>query len=170
MNWPLLRAIVILPGNVAVVIPGLILWLSHGTALSWALAGPAAVVFWLALACLASGLGLMIPTVTMFLTVGKGTPAPWDPPKKLVVRGVYRYLRNPMISGVILFLLGEALLFRSWQIAGWAVLFALGNMIYMPLVEEPGLERRFGADYRIYKKNVPRWFPRWKPWNGLSPG
>ena len=113
---------------------------------------------------------MMIPTVAMFLTIGKGTPAPWDPPKKLVVRGVYRYLRNPMISGVILFLLGEALLFRSWSIAGWAVLFALGNMIYMPLVEEPGLEKRFGADYRVYKENVPRWLPRRKPWNGLSSG
>jgi protein-S-isoprenylcysteine O-methyltransferase Ste14 len=101
---------------------------------------------------------------------GGGTPAPWDPPRRFVVAGVYRHVRNPMISGVIAALYAEALLLQSLPLLAWAVLFMLANLAYIPLVEEPGLEKRFGADYRRYKANVPRWIPRLRAWTPPGPG
>jgi protein-S-isoprenylcysteine O-methyltransferase Ste14 len=103
-------------------------------------------------------------TIRRFARDGEGTLAPWDPTQRLVVEGVYRHVRNPMITGVVTNLVGEALLFGSSALAVWALLFALANAIYIPLAEEPGLERRFGADYRRYKAGVPRWIPRVRPW------
>ena len=69
-----------------------------------------------------------------------------------------------MISGVLLLLLAEALLFHSWPITAWMILFLVGNAIYFPLVEEKGLEKRFGDEYLEYKARVPRWIPRLRPW------
>jgi protein-S-isoprenylcysteine O-methyltransferase Ste14 len=69
-----------------------------------------------------------------------------------------------MITGVLLILLGEALVFQSWPIAAWMVIFFIINAIYFPLVEEKNLERRFGEVYLLYQKNVPRWVPRLRPW------
>jgi protein-S-isoprenylcysteine O-methyltransferase Ste14 len=80
------------------------------------------------------------------------------------VRGPYRHVRNPMISGVFAVLLGEAALLGSLPLLAWAAAFAAANTIWMPLVEEPGLVRRFGADYEAYRANVPRWVPRLRPW------
>ena len=100
----------------------------------------------------------------LFLHVGRGTPAPWDPPRRLVVQGPYRHVRNPMITSVIAMLLAETLLFASWPLAAWMVVFFAVNAVYFPLSEEKGLEKRFGEDYRIYRDNVPRWIPRLRPW------
>ena len=103
-------------------------------------------------------------TISLFTSTGKGTLAPWDPTKKLVVRGPYAYARNPMITSVIAVLVGEAFLLSSWSILLWAVTVFLVNHIYFIFSEEPGLEKRFEEEYEIYKKNVPRWLPRLKPW------
>jgi protein-S-isoprenylcysteine O-methyltransferase Ste14 len=109
---------------------------------------------------------LVISTVTLFAKVGRGTLAPWDPTSTLVVQGPYRYVRNPMISGVLFILLGEAACFASLPLLIWfAAVFAL-NAVYLPLVEERGLRRRFGADYEAYRAKVPRWIPRLRPWTG----
>ena len=70
-----------------------------------------------------------------------------------------------MISGVFFVLLGEGLIFGSILILGWFVLFVIGNLIWIPLWEEPGLMRRFGQEYEQYKQNVPRWIPRLRPWD-----
>lgn len=150
-----LFAIGLLPGVVAGVVPALLL---SGDGLApW----PAAL---LGAALLALGLALIVQTVALFATVGKGTLAPWDPTARLVVRGPYRRVRNPMISGVLCVLLGEALLFGSAAVLAWfAIVFAI-NAVYFPLVEEPGLRRRFGADYEAYRAAVPRWLPRLRPW------
>ena len=78
--------------------------------------------------------------------------------------GVYRRVRNPMISGVFAILLGQAILLGSWPIFFWFLFFVVGNLLYMPLSEEPGLERRFGDDYHTYRANVPAWIPRRTPW------
>ena len=110
----------------------------------------------------------MYRTIRLFATRGEGTLAPWDPPRKLVVEGPYRHVRNPMISGVWFLLAGEALILGSVGIAIWLAAFAAANMVYMPLVEEPGLERRFGDDYRAYKRAVPAWIPRVTPWSGAQ--
>lgn len=148
------RAIVLLPGMVTVVIPALIVWRAGVDIEIWpALFG--ATLFLL-------GLGLVAWTVTLFVTDGRGTLAPWDPTTKLVVRGPYRLVRNPMITGVALILAGEALFFSSWGIAILLAAFVAVNAVYFPLVEEPGLRRRFGAEYEAYCARVPRWLPR--PW------
>jgi protein-S-isoprenylcysteine O-methyltransferase Ste14 len=119
-----------------------------------------------ALVLIGIGLSLMVRAIRLFATVGQGTLAPWDPTQHLVVRDVYRHVRNPMISGVLFILLGEAAFFDSLPLLVWFGLFFLGNAIYFPLVEEPGLVRRFGAEYERYRANVPRWIPRLVPWEG----
>jgi len=165
----MIRAVLILPGTAAVVVPGLVLWSTAGGALAGALAAPGEGAFWAGLAALAFGAFFGIWTARLFVTRGEGTPAPWDPPRKLVVEGPYRYVRNPMISSVLFVLAGEALLFQSWPLGAWGGLFLAANAVYFPLSEEKGLERRFGDDYRTYKANVPRWLPRPTPWSPPEP-
>jgi Putative protein-S-isoprenylcysteine methyltransferase len=109
------------------------------------------------------GLSVMAVTISSFIRIGKGTLAPWSPTKKLVIAGPYRYVRNPMIMGVMTVLLGEALMFYSISILKWSGLFFLINTAYFILSEEPQLEKRFGEDYRHYKQNVNRWLPRFTP-------
>ncbi len=164
MHWGLVRTIIILPGTVVVFIPAVILAVAKDSQFSHELATPGQIVFWLALLAASIGLGLGVWTVTLFMKFGEGTPAPWNPPIKLVVRGPYRYVRNPMITGVMLMLLAEAMLFQSWPIAVWMMVFFIGNAIYFPLIEERGLEKRFGDDYREYTAHVPRWIPRLRAW------
>jgi protein-S-isoprenylcysteine O-methyltransferase Ste14 len=83
----------------------------------------------------------------------------------MVVLGPYRRVRNPMISGVMALVLGEAALFGSLGLFLFFAIFAAINAVYIPLVEEPGLVRRFGEDYRAYRRAVPRWIPRRRPWD-----
>jgi protein-S-isoprenylcysteine O-methyltransferase Ste14 len=78
----------------------------------------------------------------------------------LVNAGAYRYSRNPMKGGLFLVLAGEALLTRSLTLGAWFACFALLNVVYIRLHEEPGLEARFGASYRAYRARVPRWWPQ----------
>ena len=111
------------------------------------------------------GLWLLAATIQLFANEGEGTLAPWDPPRRLVVKGVYARVRNPMISGACCVLLGEALLTESAPVFGWFVFFVLLNLVYIPRREEPALVRRFGDDYVEYRQNVPRWIPRRRPWN-----
>ena len=120
----------------------------------------------LGLPLIALGLALLGWTVSLFVRVGRGTLAPWDPTERIVVVGPYAHVRNPMISGVWSVLLGEAILFASREIAVWAGLFLVVNHLYFVLSEEPGLVRRFGESYEHYRRNVPRWIPRRRPWTG----
>ncbi len=114
------------------------------------------------------GLYAMIKSISAFIKIGKGTLAPWSPTKKLVIAGMYRYVRNPMIMGVLTVLIGESIAIMSMQILIWAGIFFLINTTYFVLYEEPDLERKFGDQYREYKRNVRRWVPRWKPFNSNS--
>src|SRR6185436_5576516 len=114
------------------------------------------------------GLLLFIASLRRFATEGKGTLAPWDPPRVFVVRGPYRFVRNPMISGVIFILCGEALTLLSAPHAMWAITFFVINLVYIPLFEEPQLAERFGDPYREYCRNVRRFVPRVRPWQGVS--
>jgi protein-S-isoprenylcysteine O-methyltransferase Ste14 len=114
------------------------------------------------------GLALFSWCVSLFIRVGRGTLAPWDPTRNLVASGPYQFVRNPMISSVASILLGQALFWGSWVVGSWAAIFICINHIYFIYSEEPGLEARFGAAYRLYKANVPRWVPRLRPWSGSS--
>ena len=112
----------------------------------------------------AAGLTMLAWTVTLFIRIGRGTLAPWDPTRKLVVRGPYAHVRNPMITGVLAILIGEALTFGARSLWTWAALFVAINHLYFLLSEEPGLAGRFGAEYDEYKRQVPRWLPRLSAW------
>ena len=114
------------------------------------------------------GLLIMGHTIASFIRIGRGTLAPWSPTRKLVVTGMYAYVRNPMILGVIIVLLGEALAFASWRVLAWAVIVFVLNTLYFMYSEEPGLEKRFGEEYRSYQRRVPRWLPRFRAWRGDS--
>jgi protein-S-isoprenylcysteine O-methyltransferase Ste14 len=98
-----------------------------------------------------------------FAVRGKGTPLPLDPPKKLVVEGPYRIVRNPMYWGVGSVMLGEATVFHSDVLLQLVAAFAVGVILFVLSIEEPGLRAKFGADYDEYCRRVPRWLPRFKP-------
>ena len=164
--WRHVRAIGLLPGMSAGLVPGVILAIG-GVDVGWGLAGA-----WQALpvaagaALMGAGLVLMYRTITLFARVGEGTLAPWDPPRNFVARGPYRYVRNPMIVGVLAVITGEGALLGSPWVLLWAGAFFVINSVWFRLVEEPGLERRFGAEYERYRGAVPRWVPRRTPWAG----
>jgi len=142
----------VLPGTVSVVVPALLV---DEVDVSW-IRGVAGVLL------IACGLALFAWTVSLFVRIGRGTLAPWDPTRRLVAAGPYRYVRNPMITAVLTVLVGEAVLFASAALAVWCALFFAINSLWFVLYEEPGLERRFGADYREYRRRVPRWLPRFR--------
>ncbi len=112
---------------------------------------------------IAAGVVLYVATAFWgFALRGKGTPAPIDPPKTLVVEGPYRVVRNPMYWAVTFVMLGEALAFRSAALAELAMAFFAGTMLFVLLYEEPALRRKFGAEYEAYCRQVPRWLPRFR--------
>lgn len=164
-GWRHARAIALLPGNVTIVVPAVILALTSGPDPGWGLDGvAAALVVAAGIGLIVAGFSLWLWTVRLFSRIGRGTLAAWDQTSVLVVEGPYRYVRNPMITAVAVVLAGEALLFGSVWILAWAAAFLAINFTYFLCFEEPGLERRFGERYRAYKRNVPRWIPRLDPW------
>ena len=159
--------VLVLPTNAVAVIPGLALWATDSLGVGWSLPAPArAIVVGVGCMLVACGVYLGARTLLLFATAGEGTPAPWDPPRKLVVRGMYGHVRNPMISGVFLALIGETAVTGSLAVLAWCVIFICGNLLYISLKEEPVLLRRFGDASAEYKRHVPRWIPRWRPWDG----
>jgi protein-S-isoprenylcysteine O-methyltransferase Ste14 len=154
----------LLPGIVLALVPGLLL-LRDATELygPWSV-GPAVAVALFGVAALIGGAALMAFSITLFAAVGKGTLAPWDPPRRFVVAGPYRYVRNPMISGVTTVLLGEALVLNCRPLGWWFAAFLVGNLLFIHFIEEPALRRRFGESYAEYCRNVPAWIPRLRPW------
>ena len=97
-----------------------------------------------------------------FLVKGKGTPAPIDPPKELVVSGLYRYVRNPMYVGILLVILGHFLWFGFWNLLIYAAVVFAAFSAFVIFYEEPTLKRNFGAAYEDYLKRVPRWIPKFR--------
>jgi protein-S-isoprenylcysteine O-methyltransferase Ste14 len=154
--WRHVAAILLLPVLATVVVPAL---------LEWNAEVEFSPLFALGVLLVAVGLLLFVTTVVLFARIGQGTLAPWDPTSRLVVRGPYRHVRNPMISGVLFVLFGEAAVLGSPALLIWATAFLAVNAVYMPLFEEPGLQRRFGKDYEAYAAHVPRWLPRLRPWD-----
>jgi len=151
------------PGSVAGLVPYLLATGSHRLTLSL---GP---IRWLGLPIFALGLMVYLSTTWHFGTVGRGTPAPWDAPRELVRTGLHAWVRNPMYLGVLLCILGEAMLWQSgmlfvYTIIVWGV-FHLRVLTY----EEPVLRRTFGAGFDAYVERVPRWVPR-RPDSGRRPG
>ena len=145
----------LLPGTVTVVIPYFIV--SGGR-----IDHPESRALWGYLGWLPIGLGagILFWCIWDFAVAGRGTLAPIDPPKQLVVRGLYRYVRNPMYVGVVSILLGESLFFGSLALLGYAIAFFIFAHIFVVLYEEPALFRKFGESYQAYRQRVHRWLPR----------
>ncbi|TDD39348.1 isoprenylcysteine carboxylmethyltransferase family protein [Nonomuraea terrae] len=163
-----LRSVLLGPGIVAIAVPAILL--------AWTGTGPLAPAdLWHVLAMAAgaalimTGVALLAWTIALFDRTGHGTLSPTDPTRHLVVHGPYRYVRNPMFSGVLAILLGEAAMLRSPALLAWFAVFWAALAIAIPRVEEPRLEHRFGADYARYRAAVPRWLPRLRPWQPSTP-
>ena len=110
-----------------------------------------------------AGGALALWCVLAFAFVGRGTPAPFDPPRRLVVAGPYRYVRNPMFLGAAVALAGAAVFYRSLALFGYAVLFLGATHLFVVWYEEPTLARLFGREYEAYRETVRQWVPRLKP-------
>ena len=160
-----LVAIAALPFVVTILVP---LWVARRYAITLSLGQTVVAVGTqgAGIALLLIGLALFVSSLRRFATEGEGTLAPWDPPRRLVVRGPYRHVRNPMISGVAFVLFGEAAILLSEPHTIWALVFLGLNGLFIPLFEEPQLRRRFGEEYAEYCRNVPRLVPRPTPWSG----
>ncbi len=144
---------VLVPGTVTVFLPYYLLDRSVPELGAW---GPLHVV---ASAVLVIGAGIYFRCLWDFVIAGHGLPAPVDHPKKLVIRGLYQYVRNPMYVGVLLVLIGEVLLLRSivliWYTLAWLAIIHVNILVY----EERYLQFRFGESYTAYRKKVRRWIP-----------
>ncbi|HEY5907049.1 MAG TPA: isoprenylcysteine carboxylmethyltransferase family protein [Vicinamibacteria bacterium] len=114
----------------------------------------------------AIGGGLCLSCILSFALLGKGTPAPFDPPRLLVIRGPYRFVRNPMYLGAATALAGAALFYSSTALALYAGAFLLVMQAFVLLYEEPTLRATFGAEYAAYCRRVGRWWPRLKTGSG----
>ena len=106
-----------------------------------------------------AGVLLALWCISTFVWIGRGTPAPFDPPRRLVIRGPYRFVRNPMYIGAGLALAGAALFYKSVPLVIYAGVFLLVCHIFVLAYEEPTLKRTFGPDYEAYCQRVSRWLP-----------
>src|SRR5215470_14929641 len=112
-----------------------------------------------------SGVPGLVDSFGRFALQGQGTPAPIAPPQHLVVTGLYRYVRNPMYVSVVAIICGQALIFGDWRLSVYGALFWLACHLFVVVYEEPALQRSFGAEYEVFRGNVPRWIPRLTPWH-----
>ena len=110
------------------------------------------------------GLPVLVDSFARFALHGLGTPAPIAPPQRLVITGLYRYVRNPMYVAVLLLILGQGLLFGSVSLLEYGIVVWLGFFAFVLFYEEPTLRAQFGDEYREFCANVPRWLPRLTPW------
>jgi protein-S-isoprenylcysteine O-methyltransferase Ste14 len=116
-----------------------------------------------------AGAALALWCVGTFVWIGKGTPAPFDPPRRLVVRGPYRFVRNPMYMGAALALGGAALFYESAPLLLYVAIFLLITHLFVLIYEEPTLRRNFAAEYERYRSHVRRWWPRFGPGERARP-
>jgi protein-S-isoprenylcysteine O-methyltransferase Ste14 len=142
-----------------IVVPGL-----GGVWVPWSIltragAAPKPAV-WLAVSVIASGAALYFVCLTNFAIVGRGTPGPWDAPRRLVAVGPYRWVRNPIYLAALLVVVGEAWLFVSPSVLLYAGAIAFCCHLFVIGYEEPTLRRNFGETYAEYIRTVPRWLPR----------
>jgi protein-S-isoprenylcysteine O-methyltransferase Ste14 len=114
---------------------------------------------WVGLWLIANGIGLTAWCVNLFNVVGRGTPVPFDPPKRFVATGPYQYVRNPMVLGLFLIVGGEVALYESRAVWIYTLVLMAAAYLFVRYWEEPDLERRFGESYRAYQRHVPRWIP-----------
>jgi protein-S-isoprenylcysteine O-methyltransferase Ste14 len=116
-------------------------------------------------ALLLAGAAVLVHAFVRFVVEGLGTPAPIAPPARLVVGGLYRYVRNPMYLAVVAAIVGQALALGQPSLLCYAALVAVTMIAFVLAYEEPTLRRRFGDEYEQYRRAVPGWWPRLRPWS-----
>jgi protein-S-isoprenylcysteine O-methyltransferase Ste14 len=165
--WRHLMSFLLAPVTMTIVIPGLIVVLAGvqapglGAALTIGRVTGGGLL-------IAGGVAMLIWTIVLFDREGKGTLGVGNvlgEPVHLVVRGPYRHVRNPMISGVLAILLGEAVVAASMWLLLWFAIFLTALEISIRFWEEPHLAQRYGGGYLNYRQNVRRWIPRISAWN-----
>jgi protein-S-isoprenylcysteine O-methyltransferase Ste14 len=154
---------IVAPGAVTILVPFLLL-----PANPWPPLSSAGLIQLFGLIPMTIGATIYFRCAWDFTFTGKGTPAPIDPPKELVAKGLYQYVRNPMYVGVLLILLGEAWFFGSSSLLGYAAIVFVCFHLFVLLYEEPALKRRFGESYRRYCGTTPRWIPSPRGARGIS--
>jgi protein-S-isoprenylcysteine O-methyltransferase Ste14 len=143
---------VVAPGVVAGLMPWLLTdWEAGGTWLPLQIVGAALVV---------AGALVLLHSFARFVREGRGTPAPVAPTQKLVVGGLYRYVRNPMYVAVLAVIFGQALLLARWVLVGYGACVFLLVYSFVRVYEEPTLALTYGAEYDEYRRAVPGWLPR----------
>jgi protein-S-isoprenylcysteine O-methyltransferase Ste14 len=153
-----LISFITLPGIIAVIAPLLIAYFDPWNRNYWS---PGIFIIFI-------GTLILLWCVRDFYAIGKGTIAPWYPPKKLVVLGLYRFVRNPMYVGVLLLVLGWSLYFCSPLLFLYVIILAIGFHLRVVRNEEPWLQTHFGSNWELYQQEVPRWLPRITPWKDGS--
>lgn len=143
---------VLAPGVVAGVVPW---WLT-----GWRVLPAWAPLRWLGAVLVISGIGVLVFAFVQFVAEGIGTPAPIAPTRRLVVRGLYRYVRNPMYLAVLAAIAGQALILGQTVLGIYALVVALAFVVFVRGYEEPTLRDRYGAEYDSYQRAVPGWWPR----------
>ncbi len=162
-HWDHIKAILQLPFIIALVLPLLISFFTQDLTPIHLLPRWFSVI--IGLGFLLPGLIFFIKTVQLFDKIGKGTLAPWNPTRQLIIAGPYRYVRNPMIIGVVLILLAQVFLLQSGNILLFTGVFVLFKTLYFIFDEEPTMRKRYGEEYLAYSRYVRRWIPRRKAWN-----
>ncbi len=153
---------IVTPGTVAGLIPWLITrWQAEQTLL-------APLLLMLGSVAVAAGLAVLIESFARFALQGIGTPAPTHPTRHLVTEGAYRFVRNPMYVAVLAIIIGQAALFADARLVAYGTLVWLLCHLFVLTYEEPALLRAFGSEYESYRKDVPRWMPRLRPWDPQS--
>ena len=149
---------ILIPGTVTVLIPYYIVSRYGGRP-----SGPWTALDALGMGAMVLGAGIALRCIWDFAAKGRGTLAPVDPPRELVVEGLFRYVRNPMYLGALLLLMGEALFFRSVAVLQYAAAWFFFVNLVVLFYEEPALRRRFGPSYERYTRSVHRWLPARPP-------
>jgi protein-S-isoprenylcysteine O-methyltransferase Ste14 len=144
------------------VMAGLVPWLLTG----WHSTDPPPVLVALGTALVVAGVAALVHSFARFVLEGRGTPAPVAPTETLVVGGLYRYVRNPMYVAVVATIVGQALLLGRPVLFAWAAVFWLVVAAFVHGYEEPTLSARYGEQYAAYRRAVPAWWPRLRPWSG----
>jgi protein-S-isoprenylcysteine O-methyltransferase Ste14 len=111
-----------------------------------------------------AGVGVLVHAFVRFVVEGLGTPAPVAPTERLVVGGLYRHVRNPMYLAVVATIAGQALLLWQSVLVGYAAVVAVAFVVFVLGYEQPSLQRQFGSQYEAYRRAVPAWWPRLRPW------
>lgn len=152
--------LLVAPGVVGGIVPWLLTGWEATTSPAWL-----EIVGWI---LLLTGIAVLLPAFGRFVWEGIGTPAPVAPTATLVVGGLYRYVRNPMYLAVAAVILGQAAILGRWILLGYAVVFGATVWAFVRWYEEPTLRRRFGAEYEEYRRAVPAWWPRARPYGSMG--